>query len=115
MPQGFLRGSIAGFHRKRRAGSSGDVEGFALSPCPSAPFMSGCWGFLGGFCWSCGTRNDGHDVGGLLPRLARFLMGVFWLGSEHDVSVPVAGKGLDVIWPLMGSEIGLKAATLGPP
>lgn len=43
-------------------------------------------------------------------------MGDLWLGSEHDISIPVvAGKGLDVISPLMGSEIGLNAATLGPP
>lgn len=109
---GSSGGSILGLHRKSRAGRSALS---ALSPCSFPPLMLGCWGSLGGFCWSCGTRNDGHDVGGLLPRLARVLMGDLWLGSEHDISTPVAGKGLDVISPLMRSEIGLNSATLGPP
>lgn len=109
---GSWGGLTVGLHRKKRADRSGPS---ALSPCSFPPLMMGCLGFSGGFCWSCGTRNDGHDVGGLLPRLARVLMGDLWLGSEHDISIPVAGKGLDVISPLMGSEIGLNAATLGPP
>lgn len=117
---GSWSGPTLGLHRRLRAGCSGPS---ALSPCSSPPsLMMGCWGFLGGFCccWSCGgTRNDGHEVGELLPRLARILMGDLWLGSEHDISIPVvAGKGLlEVISPLMGgSEIGLNAAsTLGPP
>lgn len=44
-------------------------------------------------------------------------MGAFWLGSEHDASISIAGKGCEVISPSMGSEIGLDVATrfpLGP-
>lgn len=110
--QGSSKGSIKGFHRKLRVGCFGRS---ALSPCSPPPLMLGCWGFLGGFCWSSGTSNDGHDVEGLLPRLARFLVGDLWLGSEHNVSTPVAGKGSELLSLLMGYEIGLNTATLGPP
>lgn len=103
LPHGFWVGPSLGLHRKLRAGSSGSFP----------PLMMGCWGFLGGFCWSCGSRNDGHDADGLLPRLARVLKGDLWLLSEHDISIPVAGNGLDVDSPLMESDIGLNAATLG--
>lgn len=115
--QGSLLGPIMGFHRRGRVGRSGRGEGSTLSPCASPRLMLGCCGFSGGFCWSCGASNDGHDAGGLLPRLARLLMGGIWLGLEHDASISVAGKGFEVISPSMGSEIGLVEATrfpLGP-
>lgn len=112
--QGSLPCSIVGFHRNEFVGRCGRGEGSALSTCPPPPLMLGCCSFSGGFCWSGETSKDGHDAGGLLPRLACFLIGAFRLGSEHD---SVARKGCEVISPSMGSEIGLDMATrfpLGP-
>lgn len=116
--QGFPPDTLVGSHRNLEEARSGRGEGSALSTCPPPPSMLGCCGFSGGFSWFCGTGKAGHDAGGLLPRLARFLVGAFWLGSEHDASISVAVKGCcEVISPSMGSEIGFDVATrflLGP-
>lgn len=111
LPHGFWTGSSLSLDRKMRTASSSPS---ALPPCAFPPSMMGCWGFLGGFCGSCGSIFDGHDVDGLLPRLARILIGELWLLSKHEISIPIAGNCLDVDSPLMESEIRLNLAALGP-